>query len=88
MLKTSRDAAPPQSHNTLQAPAATPINAAALADADEQLRYLGAAVIMRWSTIPTKLQRELFCSAGAMGDLLRTTELRARLARLLHKHSQ
>jgi hypothetical protein len=31
------------------------------------LRCLGAAVIMNWNTIPTKLQRELFDTAGSMG---------------------
>ena len=35
------------------------------------LRCLGAAVIMQWNTIPTKLQRELFDTAGSLGDVLR-----------------
>jgi hypothetical protein len=50
------------------------------------LRCLGAAVIMQWNTIPTKLQRELFDTAGSMGDLLQTAALRARIARFLHEH--
>jgi len=50
------------------------------------LRCLGAAVIMQWSTLPTKLQRELFDTAGSMGDLLQTPALRAQIARFLHKH--
>ena len=50
------------------------------------LRCLGAAVIMQWNTIPTKLQRELFDTAGTMGELLRTAELRGQIARFLHKH--
>lgn len=50
------------------------------------LRYLGAAVIMQWNTIPTKLQRELFDTAGAMGDLLQTDTLRGQIARFLHQH--
>jgi hypothetical protein len=50
------------------------------------LRCLGAAVIMQWNTIPTKLQRELFDTAGAMGDVLETPELRGQIARFLHKH--
>lgn len=50
------------------------------------LRCLGAAVIMHWNTIPTKLQRELFDTAGSMGDLLRTAALRGQIARFLHKH--
>ena len=49
------------------------------------LRCLGAAVIMQWSTIPTKLQRELFDTAGSMGDVLESSELRAQIARFLHK---
>jgi hypothetical protein len=50
------------------------------------LRCLGAAVIMHWNTLPTKLQRELFDTAGAMGDLLSTPELRGRIARFLHRY--
>ena len=36
------------------------------------LRCLGAAVILQWNTIPTKLQRELFDTAGSMGDVLKS----------------
>jgi hypothetical protein len=50
------------------------------------LRCLGAAVIMQWKTIPTKLQRELFDTAGSMGDVLKSAALRAQLARFLHRH--
>lgn len=50
------------------------------------LRCLGAAVIMQWNTIPTKLQRELFDTAGSMGDLLQTAALRGQIARFLHNH--
>ena len=50
------------------------------------LRCLGAAVIMEWNTIPTKLQREIFDSAGSMGDLLQTVALRGQIARFLHDH--
>jgi hypothetical protein len=50
------------------------------------LRCLGAAVIMQWNTIPTKLQRELFDTAGSMGDVLKSVELRGQIARFLHKH--
>ena len=49
------------------------------------LRCLGAAVIMHWSTVPAKLQRELFDTAGSMGDILKTGELRGQIARFLHK---
>jgi len=50
------------------------------------LRCLGAAVIMQWNTIPTKLQRELFDTAGSMGDVLKSAVLRAQIARFLHRH--
>jgi len=50
------------------------------------LRCLGAAVIMQWNTIPKKLQRELFDSAGSIGDLADVATLRGQIARFLHKH--
>jgi hypothetical protein len=50
------------------------------------LRCLGAAVIMQWNNIPKKLQRELFDSAGSMGELLNIATLRGQIARFLHKH--
>ena len=50
------------------------------------LRCLGVAVIMQWNTIPTKLQRELFDTAGSMGDVLKSAALRGQIARFLHKH--
>jgi len=49
------------------------------------LRCLGAAVIMHWNTIPTKLQRELFDTAGSMGEVLKSAALRGQIARFLHK---
>jgi hypothetical protein len=37
----------------------------ALVEEEEQiLKCLGAAVLMRWNTVPTKLQRELFDCAS------------------------
>jgi hypothetical protein len=56
------------------------------AEEEHVLRCLGASVIMQWNTIPTKLQRELFDTAGSMGELLGTAELRGQIARFLHKH--
>jgi hypothetical protein len=53
---------------------------------DGSLRCLGAAVIMRWNTIPTKLQRELFDSASSVGELLQAGALKGQIARFLHKH--
>jgi hypothetical protein len=61
-------------------------SAALAAEEEHILRCLGAAVIMQWNNIPKKLQRELFDSAGSMGDLLGTKALRAKVARFLHKH--
>jgi hypothetical protein len=69
------------------AAAGTNIEGRTVADIEEHiLRCLGAAVIMQWNTIPTKLQRELFDTAGSMGDLLQTAGLRAQIARFLHEH--
>jgi hypothetical protein len=69
-------------------PATKPIDAEAAAKAEEHiLRCLGAAVMMHWSAIPTKLQRELFDTAGSMGDVLQTGALRGQVARFLHKHN-
>jgi hypothetical protein len=60
---------------------------AAIAEVEERiLRCLGAAVIMQWNTIPTKLQRELFDTAGSLGDVLQTVTLRGQIARFLHSH--
>jgi len=56
------------------------------AEEERVLRCLGAAVIMQWNTIPAKLQRELFDTAGSMGELLDTAKLRGQIARFLHKH--
>jgi hypothetical protein len=50
------------------------------------LCYLGAALIMQWNTLPGKLRRELFDTAGTMGELLQTAELRGQIARFLDKH--
>ena len=59
----------------------------AVAEIEEHiLRCLGAAVIMQWNTIPTKLQCELFETAGSLGDVLKTPALRGQIARFLHDH--
>ena len=41
---------------------------------------------MQWNTIPTKLQRELFDTAGSLGDVPQTVTLRGQIARFLHSH--
>lgn len=56
------------------------------ADEERILRCLGAALIMRWNTVPQKLQRELFDDAGAMGELSDVAVLRGEIARFLHSH--
>ena len=53
---------------------------------DQILKCLGAAVLMRWNTVPTKLQRELFDCASTIGDLQQTTPLKGQIARFLHNH--
>jgi hypothetical protein len=81
--------------NKLQAPDEAPdeasdekpfSNVTLAAEEEHVLRCLGAAVIMHWNTIPRKLQREFFDTAGTMGELLATAELRGQIARFLHKH--
>ncbi len=58
----------------------------ALAEEGKILEYLGAAVIMRWGTLPTKIQRELFEHASSLSDLGETLELKGQIARFLHNH--
>ncbi len=57
-------------------------------DAEDKriLRCLGASVILHWNKVPRKLQKDLFDSAAAMGDLPKTKALRAEIARFLHAH--
>jgi hypothetical protein len=64
-----------------------PLECRSVAEIEEHiLRCLGAAVIMEWNTIPTKLQRELFDTAGSLGDVLQTAALRGQIARFLHNN--
>jgi hypothetical protein len=53
---------------------------------DNILQSLGAAVILRWNTIPTKLQRQLFEDASTIGDVQPIVPLKTALARFLHDH--
>ncbi|MFZ2069686.1 MAG: hypothetical protein WAV27_27255 [Xanthobacteraceae bacterium] len=50
------------------------------------LECLGAAVIMRWGTLPTKIQRELFQHATSLADLGQTAPPKGQIARFLHNH--
>ena len=60
--------------------------AALVAEEERVLRCLGAAIIMQWNVLPKTLQREIFDTAGSVGKLLETAELRGQIARFLHKH--
>ena len=63
------------------------MNWAPLTNKEEHiLRCLGAAVIMQWNDLPTKIQRELFEHATSMGELNHTAELKGQVARFLHQH--
>lgn len=55
-------------------------------DEEQVLRCLGAAVIMQWNTLPTKLQKELFDAASSMRDLLHADAAKGQIARFLHNH--
>ena len=58
-----------------------------LAEHEEKiLKCLGAALIMRWNTLPTKLQRGLLDHAGSIGGRYQTASLREPIARFLHDH--
>ena len=50
------------------------------------LECLGAAVIMRWGALPTKIQRELFEHATSLADLTQTAPPKGQIARFLHNH--
>ena len=56
---------------------------AAHAEQENVLRCLGAAVILNWNTIPTKLQRALFEAASSSG---RAASLKEAIAQFLHDH--
>ena len=58
----------------------------AYAEQENILRCLGAAVVLNWNTIPTKLQRALFEAASTIQDSERTAPLKDALAQFLHDH--
>lgn len=69
--------------------AENPVDRRTVAEIEEHvLRCLGAAVVMQWNAIPTKLQRELFDTAGSLGDVLKTAALRGHIARFLHRQNE
>lgn len=57
-------------------------------DEDLVLRRLGAAVILRWNDLPTRIQRELFDHAISTRDVGDTVQLKERVARFLHLHKK
>ena len=63
------------------------LDGSAIAEIEEHiLRCLGAAVIMQWNTIPTELQRNLFDTAGSLGEAPKTVALKGQIARFLHDY--
>ena len=63
------------------------LDGSAVADIEKHiLRCLGAAVIMQWNTLPTKLQKELFDNASSVGALLQAGTVKRQIARFLHNH--
>jgi len=58
------------------------------AEDKEILECLGAAVIMRWGTLPTKIQREIFEHATSLADLAQTAPPKGQIARFLHNHKE
>jgi len=73
---------------TLHAPDGQPSADLTIGDNEDlMLRCLGAAVVMQWSTLPRKVQRELFDNATAVGELSETAARRGMIARFLHKQN-
>jgi hypothetical protein len=58
--------------------------AAMIENEEHILQCLGAAVITRWNSLPTEIQRELFASAASFGVPLYTAEMKQQIARFLH----
>ena len=60
---------------------------APLSEGEERiLQCLGAAVLLQWNDLPTRIQRQLFEHAVAMGEAGQTAQLKEQIARFLHKH--
>lgn len=60
--------------------------AALIQEEDHILHCLGAAVLLRWNSLPTEVQRQIFASASSLSDPLPTVELKEHIARFLHGH--
>jgi len=48
------------------------------------MECLGAAVVMRWGTLPTKIKREIFHHATSLADLAQPVPWSGKIARFLH----
>jgi hypothetical protein len=55
-------------------------------DEEHVLQRLGAAVLVQWNDLPSRIQRQLFDHAASMGEPRYTTQLRGEIARFLNKH--
>jgi len=66
-------------------PDARPVRHADHGEQENVLRCLGAAVILNWNTIPTKLQRALFDAASSIQGA-QSPPLKEVLAQFLHDH--
>ena len=55
-------------------------------DEERILQCLGAAVLLQWNDLPTRIQRQLFEHAVSMGEAGQTAMLKEQIARFLHKH--
>lgn len=56
----------------------------AMQEEEDILRYLGAAVIKCWNTLPVEIQRELFVNAASYSEPLHTGQGKEKIARFLH----
>jgi len=74
-----------RSNRAPEAPADLKVDQAPVED-KKILECLGAAVIMRWGTLPTKIQRELFEHATSLADLAQAALAKGQIARFLHNH--
>ena len=81
-VRVSKDA---RSKRMAEATASLKVDQAPAAE-EKILECLGAAVIMRWGTLPTKIQRELFEHATSLADLAQTAPPKGQIARFLHNH--
>jgi hypothetical protein len=53
---------------------------------ERALRCLGIAVVMRWKTLPMKIQRDLSDYADSIGKLQPTSDLEGHIGRVLCDH--